>query len=81
MVTASAGGNDVGNIIESATLAEGGERPIIPDSPLWLDIRIVSGQAAPQTSLDQRHFEIRLPKGLLQEGRRSFSIRWVDFFR
>ncbi len=81
IVTASVSGNDIGNLVESATLAEVGERPITPDSPLWLDIRIVSGQASPQTPLDQRHFEIRLPKDLLQEGRRSFSIRWIDFFR
>jgi hypothetical protein len=31
--------------------------------------------------LDQRYFEIRLPKDLLHDGRRSFSIRWIDFYR
>ncbi len=81
VVTASVSGNDIGNLVESATLSEGGERPITPGSPLWLDIQIVSSQAAPQTPLDQRHFEIRLPKDLLHDGRRSFSIRWIDFFR
>jgi hypothetical protein len=81
VVTASVAGNDIDSLTESATLSEGGERPITPDSPLWLDVRIVSGQAAPQTPLDQRHFEIRLPKDLLHDGRRSFSIRWIDFYR
>ena len=81
VVTASVAGSDSGSIIESATWSEGGERPITPDSPLWLDIRIVPGQAAPQIPLDQRHFEIRLPKDFLHDGRRSFSIRWIDFFR
>ena len=81
VVTASVAGNDIGSILESATLSEGGERPLTPDSPLWLDIRIVSGQAAPQIPLGQRHFEIRLPKDLLHDGRRSFSIRWIDFYR
>jgi hypothetical protein len=81
VVTASVTGNDIDSLIESATLSEGGERPITPDSPLWLDIRTGSSQATPQIPLDQKHFEIRLPKDLLHDGRRSFSIRWIDFFR
>jgi hypothetical protein len=80
-VTASVAGSDMGGLVESATLSEGEERPITPDSPLWLDIRIVSGQAASQITLDQRYFEIRLSKDFLRDARRSFSMRWIDFYR
>ena len=81
VVTASVAGNDIGSIIESATLSEGGEYSITPDSPLWLHIRIVSSRVAPDIPLDQGHFEITLPRDFLHDEHRSFSIRWIDFYR
>jgi hypothetical protein len=54
---------------------------IEPGDPFWLDIQIVSDQAAPHIPLDQGYFEITLPKGFLDEGRRAFSIGWIDFYR
>jgi hypothetical protein len=81
VVTASVSGNDMGNVIESATSTEGGEHSIEPDSPLWLDIRVVSGKDTPHIPLDQGYFEIALPKNFLNDGRHSFSIQWIDFYR
>jgi len=81
VVTASVTGDDIDNIIESATSTGGGEQSITPDSLLWLDIRVVSGEDTPHIPLDQGYFEITLPKNFLNDGRRSFSIRWIDFYR
>lgn len=80
-VTTSVASSDISNIIESVTSTEGGEHSITPDSPLWLGIRVVSGEDSPHIPLDQGYFEITLPKDFLHDGRRSFSIRWIDFYR
>jgi hypothetical protein len=81
VIVARVSSGDVGSVDEIAILPGGEEQSITPDSPLWLDIRIVSGQATPQIPLDQGRFEIALPRDFLHDEHRSFSIRWIDFYR
>jgi hypothetical protein len=81
VVTASVASSDIGDISESVSTPEGGEHSISSDSPLWLEIRVVSSEDQPHIPLEGGYFEIRLPKDFLQDGRRSFSIRWIDFYR
>ena len=80
-ITASVSSGDSHNVFQSAAGPEAGERPITPGSPYWMDVRIVTDQETPHIPLDQGYFEVALPKDFLQEGRRSFSIRWIDFYR
>jgi hypothetical protein len=70
-----------GSVTQSLRSRDGDERPITSASPHWLGVRIVSDRSAPRIPLEQGHFEITLPKDFLREGGRSFSIRWIDFYR
>jgi hypothetical protein len=70
-----------GSVTQSLRTRDGDERPITSASPHWLGVRIVSDRAAPRIPLEQGRFEITLPKDFLREGGRSFSIRWIDFYR
>jgi hypothetical protein len=81
VVSASVASSDIGDITESVSSTQSGETPITPGSPLWLGIRIVSSEDKPHIPLDQGHFEITLPADFLHDGRRSFSIQWIDFYR
>jgi hypothetical protein len=81
VITARVSSSDSRNITQSVDPPGGDERPITPDSPRWMEIKIVSDRAAPRIPLEQGHFEITLPKDVLGKGRRSFSIRWIDFYR
>ena len=80
-ITASVSSGDSRSVFQSVGLPDGGERPVMPDSPFWLNVQIVSNQATPRIPLEQGYFEITLPTGFLHEGRHSFSIRWIDFYR
>jgi hypothetical protein len=79
-ITARVSSGD-GGVTQSLRSRDGVEQPITSTNPSWLNLRIVSDQAAPRIPLEQGHFEITLPKDVLGKGRRSFSIRWIDFYR
>lgn len=79
VVVAEVPSGDSRSASQHVELPDGGTRPIAPDSPLWLDIRVVSAQAAPAPQ--QGYFEIRLPRGLLHDQQRAFALRWIDFYR
>jgi hypothetical protein len=79
VITARVSSSDSRNITQSVDPPGGGERPITPDSPHWMEIKVVSDQS--RIPLEQGHFEITLPKDVFGKGRRSFSIRWIDFYR
>ncbi|MGH9847849.1 MAG: hypothetical protein ACREEM_54880 [Blastocatellia bacterium] len=81
VVTARVSSDDGRNIVQSIDPPGGGERSITPDSPFWMEVRIASAQVAPRIPLEQGYFEITLPKDVLGKGRRSFAIRWIDFYR
>jgi hypothetical protein len=81
VITARVSSGDSRNVVQSLDPPGGDERPITPDSPHWMEVKIVSDKAAPRIPLDDGYFEITLPKDVLGKGRRSFSIRWIDFYR
>ena len=72
VIAVSISNRDIGSVSERSISPDGKEEPIEPDSPLWMDTRVVP---------DQEYFEITLPEDLLNDGRRSFSMRWIDFYR
>ncbi|HEY0603805.1 MAG TPA: hypothetical protein VGD58_12880 [Herpetosiphonaceae bacterium] len=69
------------SISQHIELPDGATRPIASDSPHWLDIQIVSPPTPFATSPQPTSFAIRLPPGLVNEQQRSFTIRWIDFYR
>jgi len=81
VITAAVSSGDSNSIDQSVALPDGSAHPIAAGSPLWLDIRIISAQQPPAIPLQQGYFEVRLPPGLLHEQRRSFALRWIDFYR
>jgi hypothetical protein len=53
-----------------------------PDSPYWMAVSITPGASLPPTVAAQDGtIEVQAPEDFLRSSRRSFSIRWVDFFR
>jgi hypothetical protein len=80
-ITVAVSSSDSRSILQEVSSPDGGTSPLTFDSPLWLDIRAVSEQATPTIPLQQGYFEIRLPKQLLSDRQRSFTIRWIDFYR
>ena len=81
VITARVSSSAGRNIVQSVDLPGGAERRVTPDSPFWLKVKLASAQAMPRMPLDQGRFEITLPKDVLGKGRRSFSMRWIDFYR
>ncbi len=81
VITAAISSSDSRSILQEVSLPDSDTSPLTSGSPLWLDIRAVSGQATPTIPLQQGYFEIRLPKQLLSDRQRSFAIRWIDFYR
>ena len=62
-------------------ISAGGESPITPIHPYWLNISVVSDQETPDIPLKQGYFEVELPKEFLREAANFFEIQWVDFYR
>jgi hypothetical protein len=81
VTTARVSSSDSRKITQSVSPPGGDERSIAPGSPRWMEIKVVSDQSPPRIPLRQGSFEITLPKDVLGKGRRSFSIRWIDFYR
>jgi len=81
VVTARVSSSDSRNIVQSVDPPGSDKRSITPDSPFRMEVRIASDQVAPRIPLEQGSFEITLPKDVFGKGRRSFSIRWIDFYR
>lgn len=81
VITAEVSSDASRGILQEVSSPDGGTRPLTSDSPLWLDIRVVSEQATPVIPLQQSYFEIRLPQRLLSDRQRSFAIGWIDFYR
>jgi hypothetical protein len=81
VITVRVSSSDSRNITQSVEPVGGDERPITPDSPHWMEIKVVSDKGAPRIPLEQGHFEITPPKDVFGKGRRSFLIRWIDFYR
>jgi hypothetical protein len=73
ILVASVSSTGSSDILQSILTPGGNERSLTQDSPLWMDLRVVTGQAA-------TYFEITLPAELQRDLQR-FSIDWIDFYR
>lgn len=80
-VIVAAVSTDDRSVSQHVELPDGTTRPIASDSPHWLDIQIASPSTSLATSPQPTSFAIRLPPGLVKEQRRSFTLRWIDFYR
>src|SRR5574341_1910567 len=65
VITARVSSSDSRNITQSVGPPGGDDRPITPDSPHWMAIKIVSDQSPPRIPLSQGSFEVTLPKDVL----------------
>ena len=81
MVIASVSSASDHEVFQSIITSTGSEQPIFSDSLFWMDVKEISDQAASPGTSESGYFEITLPEEVIQEGYRSFSIRWIDFFR
>ena len=64
-----------------AILTSGTESPLLPGNPLWMEIQIISEQAAQKIPLEQGYFEVTIPQEFIQNAGRTFEIQWIDFYR
>ena len=81
VITARVSSGDSGGVCESVDSPGGDERPITRESLFWMEVEVVSDQASSRIPLDRGYIKITLPKNFLPEDSRSFSIRWIDFYR
>jgi hypothetical protein len=70
-------------ILENVKTAEGEDAvDITPDSPYWMDVRLVPASEGGSSSTPQPgYFEVVAPEDFLAGPYRGFSIRWLDFYR
>jgi hypothetical protein len=76
-VAASIPSGEMGGDAMERLLTPAGETSITARHPLWMEVRVISTQAAPEIPFEDGYFEITLPKDLGT----SFEIAWVDFYR
>jgi hypothetical protein len=59
------------------------DAPLDEKSPLWTDIRIVSGDGKPARELPLKdgYFEVALPRGFFEGHPKSVMLNWIDFYR
>jgi len=57
--------------------------PLDRKSPYWMEIRAVGtdGKPANEIPLKDGHFEMTLPKTMLDKNPKSLSLEWIDFYR
>ena len=79
-IAASVSSSDASDIHQKI-IASGGDSPLQPSHPLWLQIEIVAGQAEKKIPLEEGYFEITAPKEFTREAGNSFEIEWIDFYR
>ena len=59
------------------------DSPLDSKSPYWMEIRAVGMDGNPTTTipLNDGHFEMQLPKALLEGNPKSITLNWIDFYR
>lgn len=59
------------------------EAPLDEKSPLWMDIRLFSGEGKPVAELPLKdgYFEMTLPKAFFDGNPKSITLNWIDFYR
>ena len=81
-VLASVSSGDA-SVRESVRLGDAGEEVVEPDSPYWMEVRILDATGAPTTTIPLQggFFEVTAPENLLTSGQTEFMISWIDFYR
>jgi hypothetical protein len=57
------------------------EQSIAETSPYWMPIRIVPSGAQATPPPQEGYIEVEAPADFIARGQRTFSIRWIDFYR
>jgi hypothetical protein len=59
------------------------DNPLDEKSPLWTDIRILTGDGKPAKELPLKdgYFEMTLPKAFFESSPKSITLNWIDFYR
>lgn len=57
--------------------------PLDSTSPFWMEIRMVGvdGKPANAIPLKDGYFEMQLPKAFFEGNPKSFTMKWIDFYR
>lgn len=79
-IAASVSSSDASDVHQKI-IASGGDSPLQPSHPLWLQIEIIAGQAEKKIPLEEGYFEITVPKEFTRKAGSSFEIEWIDFYR
>jgi hypothetical protein len=78
----STGENDIRQSISRAAGQPLSAQIIMPDSPYWMKMRVVSSDNfRPQIPLQNGYIEVEAPEDFLKGRHRQASLQWVDFFR
>lgn len=59
------------------------DEPLDAKSPYWMEIRSVSSDGKPTTTipLNDGYFELQLPTALFEDNPKSITVNWIDFYR
>jgi hypothetical protein len=59
------------------------DAPLDETSPLWMDIRILTGDGKPakELLLKDGYFEMALPRAFFEGSPKSITLNWIDFYR
>lgn len=79
----SHGNNAVRESISDTSKNGDGWETIDPNSPYWMDIKMVNPETkpAPKVPLKNGYFEMAVPQYFIKSKISAFSIRWIDFYR
>lgn len=77
MVAVSSSGD--GSVRQAVAQNGGLARPLTPDSPYWMEVRVE--QSEPGGATPTPLFVVQAPPDFLQQGGRNFEVSWIDFYR
>lgn len=63
--------------------ADGQETEVLPETPLWTEVRVFDKDGKPRDGLpaEDGYFELVLPRDLFEGQPRSLRLEWIDFYR
>lgn len=84
-ISASVSSHGMNEVSEALSMdAEtSGMIPLLPASPYWMDVTIVSaaGAANERIPLGEGYFSVKVPSAFLRSEAEAFTIAWIDFYR
>lgn len=59
------------------------DAPLDEKSPLWMDVRILTGDGKPAKELPIKdgYFEMALPRAFFEGNPKTITLNWIDFYR